>query len=129
MGNSNQSSKKATSSNRLVGWLVSFAKDANGAAYEIRAGRSLLSGSKQADQRIIYVDEPSVSGPHAALSASTRHRLMVQDIFSQSGTYLTRSNSDKELPVSGPIEIEHGDWLRVGETARFQVCLIDGPRR
>lgn len=125
-----QVSKKQSAGNRLVGWLVSYAQENNGSSYEIRAGRSLVSGRKAGDDsRVIFVDEGSVSAPHAALSASARHRLMVQDIFTNAGTFLTRAGSDKEVPVSGPIEVEHGDWLRIGETSRFQVCLIDGPRR
>ncbi|MBX7145091.1 MAG: FHA domain-containing protein [Oligoflexia bacterium] len=129
MATASTQSRKEQDSNRLVGWLVSYALDKDGKAYELRAGRSLLSSEQNRSANVIMVDETSVSAPHAALSASVRHRLMLQDIFSGSGTYLTRSNSDKEIAVNGPIEVEHGDWIRVGDSTRFQVCLIDGPRR
>lgn len=115
--------------NRLVGWLVSYEMDSKGKTFEIRAGRSLLSSENSQDKRIITVREGSISSPHSALSASMRHKVMVQDIFSEFGTYLTKASSGKEFEVNGPTELEHGDWLRIGEKTRFQVCLIDGPRR
>ncbi len=115
--------------NRLVGWLVSFEMDARGKSFEIRAGRSLLSSETGKDKRVITVQDDSISSPHVALSASTRHKVMVQDIFSDFGTYITKGNSGKESEVHGPTELEHGDWLRIGEKTRLQVCLIDGPRR
>lgn len=117
------------SENRLVGWLVSYEMDAKGKSFEIRAGRSLLSSENGRDKRTITVTEDSISAPHVALSASTRHKVMVQDIFSDFGTFLTKASSNKEMQVSGPTELEHGDWLRIGEKTRLQVCLIDGPRR
>lgn len=115
--------------NRLVGWLVSYEMDARGKSFEIRAGRSLLSSEGGKDKRVITVQENSVSAPHVALSASTRHKVMVQDIFSEFGTFLTKGSSGKENQVHGPVEIEHGDWIRIGDKTRLQVCLIDGPRR
>jgi len=112
---------------RLIGWLVSYGLDDNGAAYEIRAGRCLLgrSGAEGA----ISLEDDSISSPHLALNATTKHRVMVQDIFSEHGSYLKRGDADKESTISGPVEISHGDWLRIGNSTRFQVCLIDGPRR
>lgn len=116
-------------SNRLVGWLVSYDLDSKGKTFEIRAGRSLLSSDNSGDRRVITVRENSISSPHMAMSASSRHKVMIQDIFSEFGTYITKSDSGKEIEVRGPTELEHGDWLRVGEKTRLQVCLIDGPRR
>lgn len=123
------SARSNGSSSRLIGWLVSYAQDAKGKAFEIRAGRSLISADKIGNNKLVLVSHPSISSPHAALSASPRHRLMLQDVFSEHGTFLTRSNAEKEVPVNGPIEVEHGDWLRIGSETRFQVCMIDGPSR
>ena len=125
----NQDNKNRARENRLVGWLVSYEMDAKGRAFEIRAGRSMLSSENAQDKRVISVREQTVSSPHAALSASTRHKVMIQDIFSEFGTFLSRGNSSKEVEVNAPTELEHGDWLRIGERTRLQVCLIDGPRR
>ncbi|MBN8548593.1 MAG: FHA domain-containing protein [Deltaproteobacteria bacterium] len=122
-------SKGSTRENRLVGWLISYEMDSKGKSFEIRAGRSLLSSDNGQDKRIITVREQSISAPHVALSASPRHKVMVQDIFSEFGTFLTKGASGKEQEVQGPTELEHGDWLRIGDKTRLQVCLIDGPRR
>ena len=116
-------------SNRLVGWLVSYALDSKGKTFEIRAGRSLLSSEGSRETRVITVADDSIAAPHAALSASVRHRVMIQDIFSDSGTYVTKGAGQKEFKVSSPTEINHGDWVRVGDNVRLQVCLIDGPSR
>ena len=129
MSNTNASKGGAARENRLVGWLVSYEMDNKGKSFEIRAGRSLMSSENSQDKRVITVRENSVSAPHVALSASPRHKVMVQDIFSEFGTYLTKASSGKELEVQGPTELEHGDWLRIGDKTRLQVCLIDGPRR
>lgn len=115
--------------NRLVGWLVSYARDEQGAYHEIRSGRTLISAEKSSDTRIITVTERDISAPHLAMSASVRHRVLIQDIFSERGSYLTRADGTSETKVTGPIEVEHGDWLRIGDGTRFQVCLIDGPGR
>ena len=111
---------------RLIGWLVSYADDSRGAAHEIRSGRSFISSDELPNTRIITIAERDISSPHLALNASPRHRVMVQDIFSESGSYLIRGRSGDEIAVRGPTEIEHGDWIRVGAHTRFQVCLIDG---
>jgi hypothetical protein len=123
------SGQSAKAENKLIGWLVSYEMDSKGKSFEIRSGRSLLSSENAQDKRVISVRETTVSSPHAALSASPRHKVMVQDIFSEFGTFLVKASSGKEINVSGPTEIEHGDWLRIGEKTRLQVCLIDGPRR
>lgn len=121
--------KSAKSISRLVGWLVSYASEARGAFFEIRAGRSIISSEKASSERCIMVQEDSISAPHCAMSASTRHTVVLQDIFSENGTWIVKSGSKDEKPINGPVEIEHGDWIRIGDNTRFQVCLIDGPGR
>jgi hypothetical protein len=115
--------------NRLLGWLVSYGLDAQGASFEIRAGRSLLTTRPLGDSREIVVAEESISAPHAALNAVSRDDIvLIQDIFSDYGTFITRSGEREENPVEGAVVLHHGDWIRFGETVRFQVCLIDGGR-
>jgi hypothetical protein len=120
-----------TRRSRLVGWLISYAVDEKGAYHEIRAGRSLitsLDGSDQIlEQKVISIDGAGIDLPHAALKASSKHRLMLNDVFSQQGTYIRKAGSNSESKVEGPIEVGHGDWLRFGAESRFQVCLIDAP--
>jgi hypothetical protein len=114
---------------RLVGWLVSYGLDSQGASYEIRAGRLFVSSAPAGDVRTISVSENTVSSPHLAVSASPKHQVLIQDIFSEHGTYLTKAGSDKEQKVSGPTLLSHGDWVRIGERTRFQVCLIETGKR
>lgn len=125
----NQKQNGAPAPDRLVGWLVSYAMDEMGFTYEIRAGRSFIVQRTCVEGRQLNVDDESVSSPHLVLKASSKHRVMVQDIFSDHGSYITRGDSDKEQAISGPTEVKHGDWIRVGKESRFQVCLIDGQAR
>lgn len=126
---------------RLVGWLISYGLDSQGASYEIRAGRLFVSSGpaigsaavagspSEGGVLTISVSENTVSSPHLAVSASSKHQVLIQDIFSEHGSYLTKAGSDKEQKVSGPTALSHGDWLRIGERTRFQVCLIDTGKR
>jgi hypothetical protein len=119
--------KRGTGGNRLVGWLISYAMDENGFTYEIRSGRSLIGSEDDPTARLLTLEDKSISAPHLALKASAKHKVMIQDIFSEHGSFVIREGSDKEEVISGPTELRHGDWLRVGKNSRFQVCLIDGP--
>ena len=120
---------KQTTDGRLIGWLISFGLDQGGFAYEIRSGRSLISSTSSNDKGMLTVVHKSVSSPHAALSASSEHKVLLQDIFSDCGPYIRKPKQDSEQRVTAPTEIQHGDWVRIGAETRFQVCLIDGPSR
>ncbi len=114
---------------RLVGWLVSYGLGEEGVSYEIRSGRSLISSEDVEANTTVVVKEGTISSPHLALKASEEHEVLVQDIFSGSGSYLIRNGESDETPIEGPVSLEHGDWIRVGDNTRFQVCLIDGASR
>lgn len=125
---------------RIVGWLVSYGLDSNGAAFELRTGRTFLSSTTllpagqngnvpEETQRCIIVKEDGVSSLHLALLATADHKLFIQDIFSEHGTFITKADADEETRLSGTVNAVHGDWIRVGEKIRFQVCLIDGRRK
>lgn len=125
-------SRKAT---RLLGWLVSYGLDKDGAAFEVRRGRTFISSSplfqlngngNGPDNRCIALPEDGVSSLHVAFLGTAQNKIIMQDIFSDHGTYLTKSGKTDEQKVAGPVELGHGDWVRVGERIRFQVCLIDG---
>ncbi len=118
---------KTTSSSKLVGWLVTYAGAEMGKSYEIRVGRSIIS-NKSGDNPLLLINTSDVNAPHAALKASLDHKVMLQDIFSDYGTFVTNL-AGSEIQVTSPVQLEHGDWLRIGERARFQVCLIDGGRK
>ncbi|MFM1847660.1 MAG: Inner rane component of cytoplasmic domain [Pseudomonadota bacterium] len=113
--------------NRLLGWLVSYGLDQRGAAFEIRAGRTIITAGPAQGTHTISVQDETISSPHAAINAVSRdHVVLLQDIFSEFGTFITRSGERDESPVEGPVVLRHGDWVHIGETVRFQVCLIDG---
>jgi pSer/pThr/pTyr-binding forkhead associated (FHA) protein len=109
----------------LVGWLVSFSQHPLGESFEIRAGRSLLSSDPIPGTPFISILYPDVSAPHAVLKASPGRKVMIQDVLSASGTFLTRSGKKRETPISRPTELRNGDVVRFGNQAKFQVCLID----
>ncbi|MCB0339485.1 MAG: FHA domain-containing protein [Bdellovibrionales bacterium] len=114
---------------RLIGWLVSYGLEKDGYAHEIRSGRCLISSNNFRNQQVLLLNSQDVSNPHAALKASSKHTLFLQDVFSAHGTYLRRSDSQDEVAVEGQVDLRHGDWIRVGKNTRFQVCLIDGPSK
>jgi len=121
-------SEKSNESQRLVGWLVSYQLDVEGKAFEIKSGRNFITANGNQAENVISIREKGVSSPHAAMKASPEYKVVVQDIFSECGTYLQRADSDQEEKVQGPVELKHGDWLRIGENIRFQACLIErGP--
>lgn len=126
---SNAQSVNSAPSNRLIGWLVSYELENQGKAFEIRAGRTLVSADSEGRSRLISINASGVSSPHLALSASPKHTVLVQDIFSDQGSYITKADSTDERPVRGAVELQHGDWLRIGPKTRLQLCLIDKPAR
>lgn len=119
--------RTGTTANRLIGWLISYAMDDDGFSYEIRAGRTLVGSEEQPGARLFAIEDTTISAPHLAVKATAKHRVMIQDIFSEHGSFITREGNSDEQLVTGPTELKHGDWLRVGKNSRFQVCLIDGP--
>jgi len=129
MSNAANENNPSGKTSRLVGWLVSYQMDEMGKAFEIRAGRTLISSENGGKARTITLEASGVSSPHLALSASQKHTIMVQDIFSDQGSFLKKASSDDEKRISGPIQLEHGDWVRIGEKSRFQLCLIEGSAR
>lgn len=115
-------------SGRLVGWLVSYGLDKQGAAFELRVGRTIIGRQPLANSATAVIEEPDISSPHLAVRTSTRHEVFVQDIFSDGGSYVVRDGSKREEKLEGPVQLQHGDWIRLGDGVRFQLCLIDGPR-
>jgi hypothetical protein len=114
---------------RLIGWLVSYGLSDRGVSYEIRVGRSLVGkGASSDSHRDVKIDQGELSSPHLAVSASPDHEVLVQDVFSERGSFLVKHGSSKEVPLSGPTPLGHGDWIRLGDDVRFQLCLIDGAR-
>ena len=116
-------------STRLIGFLISYADDKAGRHQELRVGRTLIGEEGANVDQALGLSDDSISAPHLALQARENHELIVQDIFSEHGTYLVKSGTTSEVRLSGPTPVAHGDWIRVGKHRRFQVCLIDGRRK
>ena len=127
--NDNSDKNPSKLSNKLIGWLVTYSGSDRGSYYELRSGRSFVSSGVVQGERIISVDQKVVGVAHALLNASTEQQVVVQDLFSSIGTFVTRSGSGDETAVNGPLELNHGDWVRFGENLKFQLCLIDGGSR
>lgn len=109
---------------RLVGWLVSYGLNDRGVAHEVRSGRTFLGSEDDRSGTVIVVDESSIDTLHLAIKANQKHRVVVQDVFSRTGTFIQKGGADQEERLEGPTEIEHGDWMRVGNSTRFQFCQI-----
>lgn len=123
---------EASQSRRLIGWLVSYGLDSDGAAFEIRSGRAFIGGAAVPSEKNangIVLKDDTVSSVHVAILANAKHQIFIQDIFSDHGTFITKASSEDETKVNGVVQLEHGDWIRVGENIRFQVCIIDGRRK
>lgn len=111
--------------NRLIGWLVSYALDEKGFSYKLIAGRTFIAQSKNSEIRTLSIDDDSISSPHLVLKAGNDNKLYAEDIFSDFGSFVQHPNGDEEQ-IFGPTELSHGDWIRIGNDTRLQVCLIDG---
>ena len=106
----------------LLGWFVNFDEDSRGIATEIHEGRFIIGQERLRDTDMV-IDHPSLSTPHCIISASREKGFRVQDLMSESGTMVRKHNSDKYIQDAGPMPLEHGDWLKLGEY-EVMVCLI-----
>ena len=105
--------------------------DEMGKAFEIREGRTLISARDEGkgvkgQSPSITLEARDLSSPHLAMRGTKRHQLFAQDVFSEQGSFLSKADDNKEVPIEGPTELSHGDWIRLGGETRFQVCLIEG---
>ena len=116
------------SNKRLIGWIVSYGLNQMGFSYELREGRSFVSTQQVGDgSTALTLHDDTVSTPHAVIQASgADHSVLVLDVFSQHGSFLSREGFTEEMRINGPVQIQHGDWIRIGARNRFQVCLLDG---
>jgi len=114
---------------RLVGWIVSYGISSRGSYYELREGRSFIGGGSIVGERNIAIDPKTLKAAHAAVTASALDGVLLQDIFSPGGTFVMRNGSSQEEQISNSVQLEHGDWVRFGDTTRFQLCLIHGGSR
>lgn len=96
----------AASKGKLVGWLVSFTVNPNGADYRLHAGRNVIGASPSCD---IIVDDEAVSGVHASI-VYRNGRCHLKDELSSNGTFLNGTE------IQEPCQLQNYDEVRVGNT-------------
>lgn len=106
---------------RLYGWLVSY-DDPDGEAIELREGKFFVTAGSLKKTDLI-LDDPSVSTPHAMISVSVDHGMIVQDLMSEKGVHVRRRGSDGYNQEQEQVTLEHGDWVKFGEV-EFLLALI-----
>ncbi len=123
-----KSSNDSANQSRLVGWLVSYALDELGFSYPIMAGKSFIGKANCNNHPTLTVNDKSIETPHFVIKANTKHQVFAEDILSDAGSYLQHEDETEER-ITGTVELKHGDWIRIGNNTKFQVCLIDGPTK
>lgn len=117
-GKTMQQGKKESN---LVGWFVDFEKPF-GSAIELREGRFFVSSEVVKGEDLV-IDHPSLSVPHCILKAHPTNGLRVQDLMSDKGTHIKKSNEHEYRQIEDSVAVEHGDWLKLGEY-EVMVCVI-----
>ena len=117
-GNGSGPGKPRGSSQRAVGWMVSFDFNPAGQDYVIRAGKTLIGKSRDNDMSLFY--DALVSDKHAVIL----HRDAVgTTIVDQDSTNGTKVNGE-DLDVGGKTKLKSGDTLTIGGST-FIVFLLD----
>jgi hypothetical protein len=93
---------------KLIGWLVTFSRDAAGRDYRLREGRSAIGSNF--DNEVVITDDLKVSGHHATLLWQAG-KLYLRDEMSTNGTFVNGAAISDQRK-----EIASGDKIQVGET-------------
>jgi len=116
------SSDESVSEGVLVGWLVNYEQDSNGASIEIRAGKYFVARQRLRDGDLVIPDS-AISTPHCLVKAS-RGVMHIQDLMSEQGTFIKKKGSNSFVPVKDMVSAEHGDSLKLGASYEVVVCLV-----
>lgn len=108
---------------RLFGWLVSF-ESPDGRAIELREGKFFITGSSIRGTDLV-IEDPSISTPHALMSVSAEHGLLMQDLMSDRGVFMRSGDRGQYRREDGVIELKHGDWIRFGDV-EFLLTVVPG---
>jgi hypothetical protein len=109
---------------KLVGFLVSYARDPRGSYVELREGRLLVSNAKVAGDSCLVIRHESVSPMHAIMRVAADGSILILDQLSERGTRIHRVDSDKEESLMGDKStICHGDVVVFGECEYHVVIL------
>jgi hypothetical protein len=110
---------------RLFGWLVSF-ESPDGRAIELREGKFFVTGSSIRPTDLV-IEDPSISTPHALMSVSADHGLLIQDLMSERGLFVRAGERGQYKREDGVVEVKHGDWVRFGDV-EFLVTVVPAGR-
>ncbi|MEN9847069.1 MAG: Inner rane component of cytoplasmic domain [Pseudomonadota bacterium] len=106
---------------RLFGWLVSF-ESPDGRAIELREGKFFVTGSSIRRTDLV-IEDASISTPHALMSVSADHGLLIQDLMSERGVFVRPGERGQYKREDGVVELKHGDWVRFGDV-EFLVTVV-----
>lgn len=110
---------------RLFGWLVSF-ESPDGRAIELREGKFFVTGSSIRGTDLV-IEDASISTPHALMSVSADHGLLIQDLMSERGVFVRPGDRGQYKREDGVVELKHGDWVRFGDV-EFLVTVVPAGR-
>lgn len=110
---------------RLFGWLVSF-ESPDGRAIELREGKFFVTGSSIRGTDLV-IEDASISTPHALMSVSADHGLLIQDLMSERGVFVRAGERGQYKREDGVVELKHGDWVRFGDV-EFLVTVVPAGR-
>jgi hypothetical protein len=101
--------------------LVSF-ESPDGRAIELREGKFFVTGSSIRGTDLV-IEDPSISTPHALMSVSADHGLLIQDLMSERGIFVRPGERGQYKREDGVVELKHGDWVRFGDV-EFLVTVV-----
>ena len=108
----------------IVGFLVSYDENPNGAVYELRVGRLIVTSEHVGGGNFLLIKDSSVSPMHAIIRITPSGDIQVLDQLSEFGTRIKRFGSETEEELSGDkASLEHGDVVKFGQR-QFHVCVI-----
>ncbi len=106
----------------LVGWLVTFAEDQRGTAHELRAGRFFV-GAERLRPTDLVISHNTVSTPQCLMVCDPDQGVTLQDLMSEGGTFVKRSDSREFERHSDQVQLRHGDRVRFGKYEMVFVAI------
>jgi pSer/pThr/pTyr-binding forkhead associated (FHA) protein len=100
------------SKGKIIGWLVSYTKHADGVDFKLRAGFNRIGAHPACD---LVIEDETVSGSHAVI-VHRDGRSLIKDELSRNGTFVN-GNEVTEARV-----LQNYDQVRVGNTILTFVC-------
>jgi len=109
----------------IIGFLVAYDQNPNGAAFELRQGRLIVTSEAPGAGNYLVIKDGSVSPMHAIMRIGEDGSIQILDQLSEFGTKILRSgDTENETELSGDkSDLGHGDVVRFG-SRNFHVCLV-----